>query len=115
MTISHEQWIFSPSDTGERRRAKDTRPVIGELIDGRPTSTTIEMLCTIRNPDSGSARVAGFDLGRQSDDVRRAIGVTGQFAAVDERLHVQDGDPSDRLLAEQGQHGAVDRWLVGSG
>jgi chemotaxis protein CheX len=33
VTISHEQWLFSPSDTGERRRATDTRPVIGELID----------------------------------------------------------------------------------
>ncbi len=32
MTISHEQWLFS-SDTGERRRTSDTRPVIGELID----------------------------------------------------------------------------------
>jgi chemotaxis protein CheX len=33
VTISHEQWLFSPSDTGERRRAGDPRPVIGELID----------------------------------------------------------------------------------
>ena len=31
MTISHEQWLFS--DTGERRRAADARPVIAELID----------------------------------------------------------------------------------
>ena len=33
MTISHEQWLFSGSDTGERRRAGEARPVIGELID----------------------------------------------------------------------------------
>ena len=33
MTISPEQWLFSPPDTGERRRAGDTRPVAGELID----------------------------------------------------------------------------------
>ena len=33
MTLSHEQWLFSPSDTGERRRAGDSRPVVGELID----------------------------------------------------------------------------------
>jgi chemotaxis protein CheX len=32
VTISHEEWLFS-SDTGERRRAGDSRPVIGELID----------------------------------------------------------------------------------
>ena len=33
MTISPEQWLFSPSDTGERRRAGDPRPVAGDLID----------------------------------------------------------------------------------
>ena len=33
MTISHEQWLFSASDTGERRRVGEARPVIGELID----------------------------------------------------------------------------------
>jgi hypothetical protein len=33
VTLSHEQWLASPSDTGERRRAADARPVIGELID----------------------------------------------------------------------------------
>jgi len=33
VTVSHEQWLFSGSDTGERRRAGEARPVIGELID----------------------------------------------------------------------------------
>jgi hypothetical protein len=33
VTLSHEQWLFSPSDTGKRRRGGDARRVIGELID----------------------------------------------------------------------------------
>ncbi len=33
MTLSHEEWLFSPSDTGERRRSGDPRPVAGDLID----------------------------------------------------------------------------------
>ncbi len=33
MTLSHEEWLFSPSDTGERRRTGDPRPVAGDLID----------------------------------------------------------------------------------
>ena len=40
MTISHEEWLFSPSDTGERRRAGEARPVIGDLID----ESTIESI-----------------------------------------------------------------------
>ena len=40
MTISPEQWLFSPSDTGERRRAGEARPVIGDLID-EPTIEAI--------------------------------------------------------------------------
>ena len=40
MTISHEEWLFSPSDTGERRRAGEVRPVIGDLID-EPTIESI--------------------------------------------------------------------------
>jgi ABC-2 type transport system ATP-binding protein len=37
-------------------------------------------------PDSGRASVAGFDVARQPDQVRRAIGLSGQYAAVDENL-----------------------------
>ena len=33
MTLSHEEWLFAPSDTGQRRRAGDRRPVAGDLID----------------------------------------------------------------------------------
>jgi ABC-2 type transport system ATP-binding protein len=37
-------------------------------------------------PDSGTARVAGFDVAKQPEEVRRRIGLSGQYAAVDELL-----------------------------
>jgi ABC-2 type transport system ATP-binding protein len=37
-------------------------------------------------PDAGSAKVSGFDVVKQDDEVRRLIGLTGQYAAVDEYL-----------------------------
>ena len=33
MTLSHEEWLFAPSDTGPRRRSSDRRPLAGDLID----------------------------------------------------------------------------------
>ncbi len=54
--------------------------------NGAGKSTTIEMLCTIRNPTSGSARVAGFDVVRERDQVRRRIGLVFQQQTLDQQL-----------------------------
>jgi ABC-2 type transport system ATP-binding protein len=54
--------------------------------NGAGKSTTIEMLCTIRNPTSGSARVAGFDVVRERDQVRRRIGLVFQQQTLDLQL-----------------------------
>ena len=54
--------------------------------NGAGKSTTIEMLCTIRNPDAGSARVAGFDIVRERDQVRRRIGLVFQQQTLDQQL-----------------------------
>jgi ABC-2 type transport system ATP-binding protein len=54
--------------------------------NGAGKSTTIEMLCTIRNPDAGSARVAGFDVVRERDQVRRRIGLVFQQQTLDQQL-----------------------------
>jgi ABC-2 type transport system ATP-binding protein len=51
--------------------------------NGAGKSTTVKILTTLSRPDSGSARVAGLDVLRQPDRVRRAIGVVGQRSAVD--------------------------------
>ncbi len=54
--------------------------------NGAGKTTTVQILATLLKADSGEIRVAGFDVARQPDAVRAAIGVTGQFSAVDELL-----------------------------
>jgi ABC-2 type transport system ATP-binding protein len=54
--------------------------------NGAGKSTTIEMLCTIRNPTSGTARVAGFDVVQERDEVRRRIGLVFQQQTLDQQL-----------------------------
>ncbi|MFJ9345931.1 ATP-binding cassette domain-containing protein [Streptomyces sp. NPDC101237] len=54
--------------------------------NGAGKTTTVRCLTTLLRPDSGRAVVAGLDVARQPDAVRRSIGLSGQFAAVDEYL-----------------------------
>ncbi|HAS12010.1 MAG TPA: daunorubicin ABC transporter ATP-binding protein, partial [Acidimicrobiaceae bacterium] len=62
---------------------------------GAGKSTTVRMLTTLLKPTAGRASVAGFDVVRQAGDVRRAIGVALQDAAIDplmtgsELVHLQ--------------------------
>ncbi len=51
--------------------------------NGAGKTTTIKILSTLISADGGSAEVAGHDLTAEPDQVRAAIGVTGQFSAVD--------------------------------
>ncbi len=51
--------------------------------NGAGKTTAVRILSTLIRADGGEARVAGCDLMRDPDGVRRAIGVTGQYAAVD--------------------------------
>ncbi|SPF01427.1 ATP-binding cassette domain-containing protein [Streptomyces sp. MA5143a] len=58
--------------------------VVGMLgPNGAGKTTTVRLLATLLRPDAGSARIAGHDLAREPQAVRRAIGVTGQYASVD--------------------------------
>lgn len=54
--------------------------------NGAGKTTAIRILSTLLRPDSGRATVGGYDVVRQPGEVRRLIGLTGQYAAVDELL-----------------------------
>jgi oleandomycin transport system ATP-binding protein len=54
--------------------------------NGAGKTTAIRILSTLLVPDAGRARVGGYDVVRQPKSVRRLIGLTGQYAAVDELL-----------------------------
>ncbi|BCB74386.1 daunorubicin resistance protein DrrA family ABC transporter ATP-binding protein [Phytohabitans flavus] len=54
--------------------------------NGAGKTTTVRILSTLMAPDGGTARVAGHDLVKEPGRVRERIGLTGQYAAVDEEL-----------------------------
>ena len=54
--------------------------------NGAGKTTTIRMLATLLRPDAGSARIFGHDVQKEAQVVRQLIGVTGQYASVDETL-----------------------------
>lgn len=58
--------------------------------NGAGKTTTINILATLIESDGGTAEVAGFDVARQPDKVRGKISLTGQFAAVDNRLTARE-------------------------
>ena len=54
--------------------------------NGAGKTTTIRILATLLRPDEGTARIFGHDVVREAEEVRSLIGLTGQFASVDEDL-----------------------------
>jgi oleandomycin transport system ATP-binding protein len=65
----------------------DEGSVLGLLgPNGAGKTTAIRILATLLQPDGGRATVGGYDVVRQPVEVRRLIGLTGQYAAVDELL-----------------------------
>ncbi|WP_402467287.1 ATP-binding cassette domain-containing protein [Isoptericola aurantiacus] len=54
--------------------------------NGAGKTTVVRMLATLLRPDGGTARVLGHDVVRDADAVRGAVGLTGQYASVDEDL-----------------------------
>src|SRR5499425_2194092 len=83
--------------------------VLGVLgPNGAGKTTAVRILATLLRPDGGEARVCGYDVGRQAHQVRRLIGLTGQYASVDEGLSGVNnlimigrllGEPRDRARA----------------
>ena len=61
--------------------------VLGVLgPNGAGKTTAVRVLATLLRPDAGSARVGGYDVATQAEQVRATIGLTGQYASVDEDL-----------------------------
>ncbi|MFJ2576893.1 ATP-binding cassette domain-containing protein [Kitasatospora aureofaciens] len=58
--------------------------------NGAGKTTAVRVLATLVAPDRGTARVAGYDVAREAEAVRRAIGLAGQHAAVDEGITGRD-------------------------
>jgi len=54
--------------------------------NGAGKTTAVRVLATLLRPDAGTASVGGYDVTRQAHQVRSLIGLTGQYAAVDEML-----------------------------
>ena len=54
--------------------------------NGAGKTTAVRVLATLLRPDSGHARVLGADVVRQAAEVRSRIGLTGQYAALDDYL-----------------------------
>jgi ABC-2 type transport system ATP-binding protein len=65
--------------------------------NGAGKTTTVQILSTLVTADAGEIRIAGHDLARDPDAVRAAIGVTGQFSAVDNLL---TGEENLLLMAD---------------
>jgi oleandomycin transport system ATP-binding protein len=65
-----------------------TRGTIYGLLgpNGAGKTTVVRILATLLRPDAGTARVGGFDVAREPEKVRPLLGLTGQYAAVDEEL-----------------------------
>jgi ABC-2 type transport system ATP-binding protein len=96
--------------------------------NGAGKTTTVRILSTLLKADSGDVRVAGFDVARDPDAVRRALSLTGQYAAVDEVLTARENlrlmarlrhlpraerrRRTDDLIERFGLGGAVDRRVA---
>src|SRR3954471_13018447 len=61
--------------------------VLGVLgPNGAGKTTAVRILATLIKADGGSARIGGYDVAREASKVRETIGLTGQYASVDELL-----------------------------
>jgi oleandomycin transport system ATP-binding protein len=84
-----------------------TGTVLGLLgPNGAGKTTAVRILATLLRPDSGRARVAGHDIAADPTAARRAIGLTGQYASVDEQLTGRENLVLFGRLLDLGRRGA---------
>jgi ABC-2 type transport system ATP-binding protein len=82
--------------------------------NGAGKTTLVNVFATLLRPDAGSASVFGFDVVREARKVRARIGLTGQFAAVDEELSGRENLTLFGRLLGYGRKSAAERadeWL----
>ncbi|MEV6238173.1 ATP-binding cassette domain-containing protein [Lentzea sp. NPDC051838] len=79
--------------------------------NGAGKTTTVKILSTLIRAHAGSASVAGHDVARDPNGVRRSIGVTGQFSAVDNLL---TGRENLKLMADLNHLGGAGKIKVQS-
>ncbi|HJS92658.1 MAG TPA: ATP-binding cassette domain-containing protein [Solirubrobacteraceae bacterium] len=82
--------------------AVDVRVAAGTVFallgpNGAGKTTMVNIFATLFEPDAGQVQIAGHDLARDPEGVRSAIGVTGQFSAVDDLL---TGEENLQLIAD---------------
>lgn len=80
--------------------------------NGAGKTTAIKILSTLTRADAGSARVSGFDVATEASGVRRSISLTGQFAAVDEKLTGRENLVLVARLRHQADPGAIADGLL---
>jgi oleandomycin transport system ATP-binding protein len=81
--------------------------VLGVLgPNGAGKTTAVRILSTLLTPDAGHATIAGFDVVTQSQQVRQTIGLTGQYASVDEDLTGRQNLVLFGTLLDLGRKGA---------
>ena len=84
--------------------------VLGVLgPNGSGKTTTVRILATLLKPDSGRATVAGIDVAKNPEKVRELIGLSGQYAAVDETLTGWDNLVMFGRLYHLGRQPAINR------
>ena len=84
--------------------------VVGLLgPNGAGKTTAVRILATLQRPDAGYARVCGYDVVRDAARVRELIGLTGQYASVDEDLTAQENLVLIGKLLDQRRRDAMTR------
>src|ERR1700681_1443132 len=73
--------------------------------NGAGKTTAVRVLTTLLTPDSGRATVLGLDVVKQAQKVREVIGLSGQYAAVDENLTGRENLVMVGRLYHQGKAG----------
>jgi oleandomycin transport system ATP-binding protein len=77
--------------------------------NGAGKTTAVRILSTLLIPDAGSARINGLDVVRDAERVRQSIGLTGQYASIDEDLTGRQNLELFGTLLDLGRSGARER------